>query len=366
MSVDVLRISCLPAGHGDCVLVEYGLPGDRTRVLLDAGPANAYTSVRAALARLKPDQRRFARLIVSHVDTDHIDGAILLLQDDKLGLKFDEVWFNGWPQLARLDGEPPDVFAPTQGEFVGALLTERGIPWNASLATPGGPLVVTDPDDPPQVPLPGGASLTLLSPHLKKLRRLRKLWPKALADAGMAPGDWQAARERLDKRAAYQPPDTEPDVFAPKSFGSDAAVANGSSIAFLLEYRARRVLLCADAYAPVLTAGLHGVAKALGVARVPLDAATVPHHGSVANIEPALLDAIDCPRFLVSTDGAYHGLPDVATIELIGERAPGGEVRFNYRSAVTEQWDGAGAVAAGITAVFPPDSAVLELDADGP
>jgi len=115
MSADVLRVGCLPAGHGDCVLVEYRPSGDRTRVLLDAGPANAYKSVSAALTRLKPDQRRFAPLI----------GAILLLQDDKLGLEFDEVWFNGWPQLARLDGEPPDVFCAHTGRV------RRGAPHRA-------------------------------------------------------------------------------------------------------------------------------------------------------------------------------------------------------------------------------------------
>lgn len=358
----LLRISCLPAGHGDCVLIEYGTPSDLTRVLLDAGPANAYDSVRAALARLEPGQRHFARLIVSHIDTDHIDGAILLLQDHPLGLTFDDVWFNGWPQLSALDGEAPDVFAPTQGEFIGALLVQLGIPWNATLTTPGGPLVIADPGAPPAMELPGGAQLTLLSPHADKLRRLRRLWPKALADAGMKPGDWAAALDRLAQRTAYQPPDTEPDVLAPKTFGSDAAVANGSSIAFLLEYGGRRVLLAADAYAPVLTASLAGVAQARGAAPIPLDAATVPHHGSVANIQPALLDAIDCTTFLVSTNGAYHELPDAATIDLIAEKSPGAEVRFNYKTDVTKQRAGA----AGITPVFPPESLSLELEASAP
>ena len=118
----------------------------------------------------------------------------------------------------------------------------------------------------------------------KQLRRLRKTWVKALKEAGMKPGDFDGARARLAERKDLKPRVPAEDVFAPKRFASDSSPANGASIAFVLEFAGRRVLLGADAFSPVLTATLRRLAVAEGVDRVLLDAVKLPHHGSKANV----------------------------------------------------------------------------------
>jgi hypothetical protein len=212
--------------------------------------------------------------------------------------------------------------------------------------------------------LPGGATLTLLSPLGKQLRRLRSSWVRALKEAGMKPGDFDEARERLAQRKEYKPKVPAEDVFAPKRFASDSSVANGASIAFILEFAGRRVLLGADAFSPVLTAALRRLAAEEGVDRVPLDAVKLPHHGSMANIDKAFLDAIDSSCFLVATNGDHFKHPDPQTIQLIGQRVPQAEVRFNQRSPTTEAWVPVAAQqAVGIRAVYPPEGQSLELTA---
>jgi hypothetical protein len=352
----MLRVTCLPAGHGDCILVEYGDADRPSRILLDGGPAHTYAGIRSALERIPRSERHLTLMVVTHVDADHIDGALILLQDEALGLTAEDIWFNGWPQLK--DPQAPDTLGPAQGAFLEALLHER--PWNREFGGAG--IVVPDDGALPVVKLAGGARITLLSPRPKALRALRATWRKVLKEAGMRPGDWEEARQRLAERRAYAPPQPRDDVFAGREFGSDKAVANGSSIAFVLSVGEHRVLLGADAHAPVLADGLRRMAAAEGEQRLRLDAIKLSHHGSLANISQELLDAVECSCFLVSTNGDYFKHPDPEAIRLLGSGSPAPTVRFNHRSPTTAPWSDAGRCKQdGIVAVFPPDGATLAL-----
>ena len=86
MAEHVLRISCLPVGHGDSSLIEDGDPTHPSRVLMDGGQANRYPALQSTIGHLPASQRRFELLVVSHIDADHIDGALILLQDQRLGI----------------------------------------------------------------------------------------------------------------------------------------------------------------------------------------------------------------------------------------------------------------------------------------
>ncbi len=123
-------------------------------------------------------------------------------------------------------------------------------------------------------------------------------------------------------------------------FGGDCSEANGSSIAFIAEYRDERWLFGGDAHEDALLAGLRRYAQETSESPVHLDGFKVPHHGSVRNISPALLDEIDCRRFLVSTNGAHFEHPDEACIDLIVMTADRPELVFNYRTEFTEKWAG--------------------------
>jgi glyoxylase-like metal-dependent hydrolase (beta-lactamase superfamily II) len=126
----MFKIDLMPAAQGDCVWIEYGPPDVPHRVLIDGGTAPTYDHLRARIRQLPEDKRRFDVLIVTHVDADHIEGIIRLLQDDSLGLRFDDIWFNGWKHL------PTDRLGPAQGEMLSVLLGRRArpgrprLPWN--------------------------------------------------------------------------------------------------------------------------------------------------------------------------------------------------------------------------------------------
>lgn len=93
-----LRLEMLPARQGDCLLVEWSAPDRVLRMLVDAGPAPSYPLIAQRLALLAPP--RIDVLVLTHVDADHVEGAILLTNDRDLDIEIGEVWYNGSRQLA--------------------------------------------------------------------------------------------------------------------------------------------------------------------------------------------------------------------------------------------------------------------------
>jgi beta-lactamase superfamily II metal-dependent hydrolase len=328
----MFRIDMLPAGHGDCLWIEYGDPAAPRRVLIDGGPRGTYKRILAPkLHSLSRPERRFELLVITHIDADHIAGALELLQDKETGFAAADVWFNGY---RHLPDEHPDTLGPVQGEVLTDLLRRPGVTWNGAF---GKAAVVVPPQGTlPQRTLEGGLVLTVLSPTPGKLATLKPTWGEEVRKAGLDPNRESATP--IEPPEGFQvlgAPDVEALVAEP--FSEDAAEANGSSIALLAEFEGRRVLLCGDAHPSVLTAAIKRLGSGV---RLALDACKLSHHGSKANVHRQFLEAIDCPTYLFSTNGAYFKHPDrqaVARVITWGGAQP--RLHFNYRSACNAVWD---------------------------
>lgn len=327
----------LAAGNGDALLLEYGDETSPRRILVDGGTSSAWEEgLRARIERLPAEQRRFELLVISHVDADHIDGALALLEDESLGVEVGDVWFNGWRHLPET---PLESLGPVTGERLTDLLATRGLPWNVAFG--GRAAGVRDEGPLPAVDLPDGLRITLLSPGAEQLARLKPVWREAIVEAGLDP-------ERPRPEPAPLPPELErlgaeqlPDVaaLAASPFAEDSAAANGSSIAFLVEHDGHAVLLGADAFPGVVQASLDRLLEERGQQRLALDALKVPHHGSRANVSPGLLERLDCTRFLFSSNGSRtrHPHPEGVARALAAGGA-GSELHFNYVTKHNEVW----------------------------
>jgi hypothetical protein len=330
----VFRIELLPAAIGDAIWIEYGDPARPRRIVIDGGPAPSYEKgLLARVLRLKKNDV-IDLLVVTHIDADHIDGAVILLQHaDEIGVRFGEIWFNAWPQLAPLG---PETFAPQQGEFLAALLDRPGLRDRWNTRTEGQAIVLSDTEPLLEHTLPDDARLTLLSPGLAQIKRLRARWNSAMRDFC---GDTAEALRRLKTKGAYQPPPLQP-VFGGASPGGDRSPANASSIAFLLEHDGAACLFAADAFPRVLAASLRRLSGARNPARpmpIRLDACKLSHHAGLANVSDELVSAVECSRWLVSTSGDEHH-PNRGVAQLVAKHAPGSEFFCNYKSEITERF----------------------------
>jgi beta-lactamase superfamily II metal-dependent hydrolase len=326
----MFRIEMLPAGHGDCLWIEFGNPKAPRRVLIDGGAVGTYKrALRERLCGLPEKERRFELLVVTHIDADHITGILELLEDGETRFQAKDTWFNGY---RHLPDEKPETLGPVQGEKLTDLLVKR--PWNKEFKAAA--VVVQADGDLPRLQIEGGLVLTLLSPTPAKLADLKPEWEKEVRKAGLDPSQPRPGEaESAEGFKLLGAPDVE--ALAAEAFSEDTAKANGSSIAMLAEFEGRRLLLTGDAHPGIMTAAIKRLA---GGGRLAVDACKLPHHGSKANVSKQFLQALDCKKWLFSTNGAYFGHPDrqaVARVIKWGGTQP--ELSFNYRTQYNDAWD---------------------------
>jgi hypothetical protein len=147
--------------------------------------------------------------------------------------------------------------------------------------------------------------------------------------------------------------DASLEAIACRPTTNDKAPPNGSSIAFLAEFRDRSILFGADAFPTVLYPALLRLARDRSgfsddvaeddVPPLHVDVFKLPHHGSRANIAADLFDVIRADHYVISTSGKRFDHPDeeaMARVILYGRPSHGGQhtLWFNYASETTMRW----------------------------
>ena len=335
-------IDMLPARNGDCLWVEFGDRYNPTRLLIDCGVQAAYQSLRQRIEELPEAQRHFELFVLSHIDSDHIGGAIPFLKGCDPGM-LPEVWFNGWQQIE------PYFLGAKQGEMFSTLLRDGKFNWNPRTK---GKAIVTDDANLPTWDV-AGMKLTLLSPTPKTLAALSKAWDKEVTKLGLTPGSKTEYREFLRGAGTTS---TNVSALAESKFTADTGAPNGSSIAFLAEFEGKSALFAADAHAPVLVQSIRKLLKERQIETLRIDAFKLPHHGSAKNLNIELLKLLDCQKYLVSSDGTTFHHPDREAIaRVIKYGGKGCTLYFNYYTEFSEVWGRKDLQSKyGYTAVFPP------------
>lgn len=338
MAKPFFRIEMLPATYGDCLWIEYGSDDDTHRVLIDGGPVGTYESIARRIDKMPQGERVFELIVLTHVDADHIEGLVRLFADKPLPFVVKNVWFNGWRQMNDTQG----LLGAKEGEFLSALLARR-VPNDAW--SPGSkPWVVPEQGPLPRVTLPGGMIITLLSPTVPKLERMAKKWKAAVEKKGIEPGDLEAAWDLLAKDKKYLPgkgllgASPNLDTLLKKQFVKDQAAPNGSSIGFLAEYASKSALFLADTHPDVVAASIKRLCEERKIERLKVGAVKVSHHASKANTSDALLRLIDCPSWLVSTNGDKFKHPHKPCMARIIKIARPKKFYFNYETSFTKPW----------------------------
>ncbi|HEY3567940.1 MAG TPA: CHAT domain-containing protein [Thermoanaerobaculia bacterium] len=341
-------IEALPAGHGDSLWIEYGDEATTHRWLIDCGTQQTYRPLLQRVDALSQGERFLELFVMSHIDSDHIGGALPFFRAVERGLRFGDVWFNGWRHISGRLGA-------RQGEMFSTAIQDFGLPWNAW--RDGGPIVVRDEEALPEHVLSGGMKLTLLSPTPDRLKKLGPVWQRELKRYGLEPGT------RVDYRKFLKgTPSTSKDVdaLADEPFGGDNGAPNGTSIALLAEFGGASALLAADAHAPVLVRSIDKLLKQRGLERLKVDVFKVSHHGSQNNVSTELVQRLDCSGYLVSTNGYHFCHPDRQAIARLikygGREGRRPKLYFNYKSQYNAVWSEPGLQERyEYTASYPPD-----------
>lgn len=344
MAKPVFNVEMLPAKHGDALFVQYGKEGNLRRILIDGGPLKAYPQLESRLKKLPDGDQGVGLLVITHVDTDHIEGIIRLLAmpENDWPIQVGEIWFNGWRHI-----EEANTLGGREGEMMSALIHARADErWNTTFNREA---VCCGKPGADEVQLADGMKLTLLSPDAEALASLLEDWRAKLSgpDWTFEPGDLEEAWKRLVDADRFHPGSKltlGPGDLTPKLLkllkGIDPSKANRSSIAFIAEFEGKRCVFLGDAHMDVVCKSL----KHLGYSKdkpLKADAVKVSHHGSRKNTTREFLELVDAKHWLFSSNGDKYKHPNNAAVEAVIDGAICGKpvLHFNYRSPYTKGYE---------------------------
>ncbi|WP_342081615.1 hypothetical protein IGJ32_000523 [Enterococcus sp. DIV1639a] len=296
---EMITVKALPAYDGDCLIVQYGEEDQRTNLFVDGGQGQQVVrQLKEEIATISQKGECIDLLILTHIDADHIRGFLSLFSQssfDKSCIK--RVFFNSRKLLSQkfdtkvvyddqleIVQEKAEI-SFKQGESFDRYLEDLKIE------------KMTVIDNSCQPKLLNGAKMTILTPDEASLRKLYTDWEKAIQ------------KETRDQLISGRNVNNQGSVeeLIKKAFQEDRAVANGSSISFILEYEGKRLLMLADAHPSTVTAKLK---ELYGEKELHFDLVKVAHHGSKANTSDDLLKQIECENYLISSNkGNRHGFP---------------------------------------------------------
>jgi beta-lactamase superfamily II metal-dependent hydrolase len=332
----MFKITFLPARFGDAIWIQYGSETHPHYVLIDGGTSGTRHQIASALHSTPESEPRLDLLVISHIDRDHIEGILSLLEKDSPGFTAEEVWFNAFHHLPD---DPEEIsFSPMQAERLTARLADLGWGWNQAF---GGNAVCLPAEgllEP--LTLAGGMKLTLLSPTFEALFRLRSDWEEEIRQANLRQGVALPSNDDAppEEEVSFDIP-TLPDLeaLAESPFQEDTSTANHSSIAFLAEYDGMRALFSADAPAGGVLAALERLSPEKPI---NLDLLKVSHHGSRYTTSLPLIQKLACQRYVFSTNGSIFKHPDQEAIARVVAGSRGGaELYFNYFGPRNEIWN---------------------------
>lgn len=307
-----LTFEALNAAEGDCLLLHHGPEDAQRHVVIDGGPRATWAcalkprleKLRAELGLDAGERLPIELLVVSHIDNDHIEGVVAMLEElssrtvGQRPWQVQNLWCNTFDdnatrddlaRLAKLD--PGGAAAAGEGRSVRDLAVGLKIQRNAPrLQLPSG--FVARAAKVPHIQL-GDLALTVLSPTIEELTKLQAMWDTWLAEHPGAVEGAAAAGRR------------------------DSSAPNLSSIVLLAEVDGHRVLLSGDAGAQQILDGLERAGVLTEGGRCEVDIFKLPHHGSIRNITAELLDRVRAKHYVISANGS-NGNPDEDTLELLG------------------------------------------------
>lgn len=321
----VFTLEALDAGKGDALILHWGPSRAESNIaVIDGGVSGKYRTRMAPRLAMVAETVDLAFVMVSHVDDDHINGIIDLAQAMATKIPspatIQHLWHNSFHSLlsrqhldalpasladklhkvaGKLDGQAPEgtVVAQSFGQGrtlaikAGQLFNEGKLATEVNdvfggLVVAGGDLNV------------GGMRLRVIAPDKDMLQELADAWP-----------------------------DKDKDADARAQMVDDPRVENLSSIAALVEFDKKSILLTGDIRRDHLVEGIN---RLLGskTKKLRVNLLKLPHHGSSHSIDEELFDRVVADQYVVSGNGE-HGNPHPSVIQMLYDATKGRKVRLS-------------------------------------
>lgn len=366
-----MKLRIFQSYSGDCLLLESADKGHR--ILCDGGTPQAMRDYGAeGIAELQRAGKGIDLLYISHIDSDHIGGAAVLLENALEWQVWDyhagngdppavpelarpptikRIWHNGFRDMVSkntgaieklLAASAPvlststDVELQHRGQEMAKIATSisealrvsrlvkpdlLGIELNSLKQTPthSGKLVMARSDM--KVEKVGNLNITVLCPTTKELRDLRNGWNNWLAK----PASQKAVKAIRDMYASSLESGAVGGGMSPFDlFGWEGlpaykgvTVPNIASLVLLVEEAGRSILLTGDNHADMILEGLRAQGR-LDEGYCHVDVLKFPHHGATDNLTASFTQALSADHYVFCGDGT-HSNPELEVLRRVYE-----------------------------------------------
>ncbi|UXE67956.1 MAG: MBL fold metallo-hydrolase [Chryseotalea sp. WA131a] len=349
-----MKLKIFQSDKGDCLLLSHG----STNILVDGGLSSSYNAhVAPYLNKMRNGGEKIDLLCVSHIDEDHIQGILKLIEDEvdwrvfdhhqASGSKIkepksprppviDEIWHNAFydsisknkgeieemlaasasiysstnvPELAELGGYAYSIRQAIQlsgrlrAEQLGLKLNKRFKGKLAMYRTKQAPIKI------------GTMTLSIIAPFEKDLKKLREEW-----------NTWLKTNKSVISQIKNSQKKDEPLLTSNNSellalageLGNRGEVTtpNLASIMFLVEDGKHTVLMTGDGHSEDIMKGLEAINKLDRTKGRHVDVLKVQHHGSENNLDEEFCRTVTADHYVFCGNGAHHN-PDLNVIKAI-------------------------------------------------
>ena len=271
------NLNILKAMSGDSILLSYlGNDDKEHNILIDGGKANTFKkSIKQAIENIDILDYVF----ITHIDNDHIAGINKLLGSSYQN-KIQNIFFNSGHLISKNNST---MISESDGNDLIDYINESDtLKSNKEEITINTKLNFF------------GLKISFLSPtyealhHFNNTYTLKEVKKEALISDTIEEDE---AVQTLSELAKIE--------FKEKSLKADPS--NGVSLAMLIEYQNKSILLLGDAKDSVLISSLEK--KYSNGNKLKIDYIKLSHHGSKFHTNNEFLALVECNHFLISTDG---------------------------------------------------------------
>jgi len=376
-------IEMFPAKQGDSFLLRLD---NRKNILIDMGYIDTYKKhIKEKLLEIKKENQCIDLLVVTHIDEDHIAGAIEFFKENGNAnnpkiIEVKEVWYNSYRHLqfekekirsvsdfekrqlkeirlsdSRMYRRKTDeeiCVSTKQGSTLAGYLYAFGYAnnrWNSAFSYKAINL-----DSRYKIKL-GDMKFYILSPNSKKLNSLSKLWfhklltidnDFSLSDEEIFDDAYEMYIKNLkpiigaeeNKDISYSTNKVNSSIEdSTKKKGQDGSISNGASISFILEYKNKKFLFLADAHEDIILERLEKYEKEQGL--LEFEAVKISHHGSIKN-NFKWIKKVKAKKYLISTNGEVCGHPSLEMLKKIMQCNNEQKIfYFNYSTEISKSID---------------------------
>lgn len=305
----MVKVYALPADEGDFLWISYGKNEHYAHILVDGGTKDSGDDYAEIIERIDRRGEKIEALVLTHVDYDHIQGAIngiCRISSTILKRVVKRIFFNTCRGIRRelsKNEKHAENYAEDQiytnlcssqygigdGITFLKLLSEKGLRDCLNDYIVYGQQIVLE-----------KAVVNFISPGEKELIEFADKWEeyKVRTENLQYAGNMDMVKQNLE------------DLMKEKLL-SDSSINNASSIAFIFVYENVKLVFLGDAKPAVC---LKGLKKFKYPGEIEVDLMKLSHHGSRSNTSDSLLKIVKTQNYLLSTNGHNKKVPSKVMI----------------------------------------------------